>query len=114
MGFWDRRPPVSLRVIVEGPADEVLRAIRKMGHPKLGYQAKLLARIIRSSDRRRYEEYSFPVIEKGEIAESREALQRLSRQCLIETDIEKQVDNALDELAHLTSDGVDYDFNWYI
>ena len=113
LGFWDRRPPVSLRVIVEGPVDEVLRAVRKMGRPKLGYQARLSARIIRSSDRRKYEEHSFPVVEKGKIAEARDVLHRLSRQCLIEPDIEKQVDNALEELAQLTIEGIDYDFDWY-
>lgn len=102
--FWpaNEEAPISIRVVLDGPAPEIMRALRKIGSASLCAEAYVTSRILRDGDRRRFSFNDYPVIENGDNAKALERLETLSRQRLIEPEIERQLDDLFTELAAIT------------
>jgi hypothetical protein len=101
---WTHDEPIRVKITIEGSSDEVLRVIRRIASPKCRVQANVSARIISSNNRRRHEEYLFPGIERGDNRQATGTLDTLSRQRLVEAEVERSLDDIFSALAAFTRD----------
>ena len=101
--YFPDHADVELTVKIEGPAREVLAALKRMGSTThCNISGFIRARIVDSANRRRFEPGWFPEIENGDAAAAMEKLDNLARQRLIDAEIERELDDVIPEFRALT------------
>jgi hypothetical protein len=101
--YFPTRFDVELRVTIEGPAAEVIAALKRMGRTNhCDIHGSIWARVIDSANRRRHEAETLPEIENGDASAAMEKLDNLVRQRRVEPEIERDLDNTISEFRALT------------
>jgi hypothetical protein len=97
--------PIEIRAVIEGPADEVMRLLQKLGRSPARLEAHVTCRVLDSRSRRWHESFGLPVIADGDFEKAAEQVDRLARQNLIEPEVERELDRILPTLRDLTKAG---------
>src|ERR1700692_3677770 len=95
--------PVELTIIIQGPSDEVLAAVRNLrSRDGLTISATVNAATIFPENRRQYERTTLPRIEEGDASAAQHKLDALVRQRLIDAEVERRVDEVIALARELT------------
>jgi hypothetical protein len=94
--------PVFVEATIEGPAAEVMAALRKIGGLRCNLKATVTSKIINSRHRGWYESNDFPIIENGDGDSAMQRLEHLARQRLIEPDVEREVADVMASLITMS------------
>jgi hypothetical protein len=93
------RDEIELEVTISGPADAVMRDVRRLREPGLEKRGALTTLVKHAAIRGAQERYTIPPIVAGDASAAMETLDKLANQARIGPELERRLDELIQELG---------------